>query len=132
MNYIAGFLLAFVKDEEIAYKILVQFCDKYRMAELFNPDIPRLKLFFLQLDRMLCFANPDLYQHFTNEDVTSSYFASAWFITIFTNSLKQNHDEQGVCNESLLQVWDYFLASGWKAVIKLGLYLLTKDWELLC
>jgi len=47
MNYIAGFLLAFVKDEEIVFKILVQFCDKYRMADLFNPDIPRLKLFFL-------------------------------------------------------------------------------------
>lgn len=97
------------------------------MAELFNPDIPRLKLFFLQLDRMLCFANPDLYTHFTDEDITSSYFASAWFITIFTNSLKQNHDQDGKCNESLLQLWDYFLIAGWKAVVKLGLYVLTMD-----
>lgn len=58
------------------------------MAELFNPDIPRLKLFFLQLDRMLCFVDSELYNHFNSEGITSSYFASAWFITLFTNSLK--------------------------------------------
>lgn len=127
MNYIAGFLLTLVKDEEAAFKILIQLCEKNRMAELFNPDIPRLKLFFLQLDRMIWFANTDLYNHFMNEDITSSYFASAWFITLFTNSLKQNHDVEGTCNESLLQLWDYFLIVGWKAVIKLGLYMLTVD-----
>lgn len=47
MNYIAGFLLTLVKDEEAAFKILLQLCEKNRMADLFNPDIPRLKLFFL-------------------------------------------------------------------------------------
>ena len=96
------------------------------MAELFNSDIPRLKLFFLQLDRMLCMVDVELYKHFTNEDVTASYFASAWFITIFTNSLKQN-TENNIPNESLLQLWDYFLISGWKAIIKLGLFVITMD-----
>jgi hypothetical protein len=31
-----------------------------------------------------------LHDHFIEEAVNSSYFASAWFITLFTNSLKQN------------------------------------------
>jgi Rab-GTPase-TBC domain len=96
------------------------------MAELFNPDLPRLKLFFLQLDRMLCLVDADLYNHFNNEGITSSYFASAWFITLYTNSLKQNTDA-GVVNENLLQLWDFFLLSGWKAIVKLGLYILTMD-----
>lgn len=30
-------------------------------------------------------------------------------------------------NESLLQVWDYFLISGWKAILKIGLYIVTMD-----
>jgi hypothetical protein len=59
--------------------------------------------------------------------VTASYFASAWFITIFTNSLNKNTADDGTVNESLLQLWDYFLVAGWKAILKLGLYILTKD-----
>lgn len=58
MNYIAGFLLAlFHNEEETAFRILQQVAVKYNMHELFNPDIPRLKLYFLQLDRMLAQVN---------------------------------------------------------------------------
>ena len=32
-----------------------------------------------------------------------------------------------VINESLLQLWDYFVISGWKAVIKMGLYVLNTN-----
>jgi len=71
------------------------------MARLFDQELPRLKLFFLQLDRMLNIVNPDLYDHFCEEGVTSSYFASAWFITIFTSTLTQN-SKNSVVNERLL------------------------------
>ena len=27
-------------------------------------------------------------------------------------------------SEPLLQLWDYFLVSGWKAILKMGLYVL--------
>lgn len=47
MNYIAGFLLSFYKDEEVAFKVLESLAESFKMAELFNPDIPRLKLYFL-------------------------------------------------------------------------------------
>lgn len=128
MNYMAGFLLALVKDEETAFRILQQVASKYAMHELFNPDIPRLKLYFLQMDRMLAQVNQDLAAHFATENVSSSFFASAWFITLFTNSLKQNTcSETGQVNETLLQLWDYFIVAGWKAVLKLGLYMLTKQ-----
>ena len=127
MNYIAGFLLALVQDEETAFRILQQVASQFAMHELFNPDIPRLKLYFLQMDRMLAQVNQDLAAHFVQENVSSSFFASAWFITLFTNSLKQNTSHEGQVNETLLQLWDYFIVSGWKAVLKLGLYLVTRD-----
>jgi hypothetical protein len=53
------------------------------------------------MDRMLNIVDVDLYNHFKDEEITASYFASAWFITIFTNSLKQNTEEE-VVNERLL------------------------------
>ena len=49
-----------------------------------------LKLFFYQLDRLVSIFEPDLHSHFKDEMINSSYFASAWFITIFTNSIKKN------------------------------------------
>ena len=77
---------------------------------------------------------PDLHSHFKDEAITSSYFASAWFITIFTNSIKnvqppQGEDalkdgEMGEVSEHLLQLWDYFLVAGWKAILKIGLFIL--------
>ena len=65
---------------------------------------------------MLNIVDSDLYNHFSEEGVTSSYFASAWFITIFTSTLTQN-TQDSVVNERLLQLWDYFLVAGWKAVM---------------
>lgn len=79
---------------------------------------------------MLSIVDQNLYRHFKDEGVTSSYFASAWFITIFTNSLKQN-TQNSVVNENLLQLWDYFLIAGWKAVLKFGLFVLVKHGELI-
>lgn len=60
--------------------------------------------------------------------ISASFYSSSWFITLFTNALKQNIDmETGTVNESLLQLWDYFLLSGWKAITKCGLFMLTQE-----
>lgn len=98
---------------------------------LFNSDLPMLKLFFYQLDRLVSIFEPDLHSHFKDEMINSSYFASAWFITIFTNSIKNISEssigtpiEEVHVSERLLQLWDYFLVSGWKAILKMGLFVL--------
>jgi hypothetical protein len=62
------------------------------------------------------------------EGLSSTLFASAWFITIFTNTLKQNTEHE-VLNESLLQLWDYFLIGGWRAIIKISVYILKSHRE---
>jgi len=71
------------------------------MAELFNVELPKLKLYFYQLDRLVNIVLPDLHSHLREEQINSSYFASAWFITIFTNSLKQQKEGDAV-SENLL------------------------------
>lgn len=99
------------------------------MAQLFNSDLPMLKLFFYQLDRLVSIFEPDLHSHFKDEMINSSYFASAWFITLFTNSIKNSTQvadsiEDAQVSEQLLQLWDYFLVAGWKAILKMGLFVL--------
>jgi len=124
MNFIAGFLMMVFKNEETTFNALRSLVSEFRMADLFNTELPKLKVFFFQLDRMVSIVDSDLHGHFKEEGINASYFASAWFITLFTNSLKQNQDSNFVINESLMQLWDYFLVSGWKAIAKLGLFVL--------
>lgn len=80
------------------------------------------------MDRLVSIVDQDLHAHLKEEGLSSTLFASAWFITVFTNSLKQN-TENAVVNESLLQLWDYFLIEGWNAVLKLGTFVLTSNSE---
>jgi hypothetical protein len=79
-------------NEETSFKALQTLMERFQMAELFNPELPKLKLFFFQLDRLLSIVDWELHNHFIQETVNSSYFASAWFITLFTSSLKHNQD----------------------------------------
>ena len=101
---------------------------------------------------------PQLHQHFKDEQINSGIFASAWFITQFTNSLqiqdkkfKKNKDptaqsdaeqpksslqdeqqedpEVQYISDNLLQLWDYFVSSGWKAIFKMSLYILKANEE---
>lgn len=67
MNFLAGFLLMFFKDEKLAFKAFSGLIDKFGMNELFKEDLPLLKLFFYKLDRLISMYLPDLYSHFKDE-----------------------------------------------------------------
>ena len=60
----------------------------FDMSHLYKKELPKLKLFFYQLDRLIAIRMPLLHQHFKDEQISSGIFASAWFITQFTNSLQ--------------------------------------------
>jgi hypothetical protein len=78
------------KDPELAFRALTVIVERFKLADLFNQELPRLKCYFYVLDRLLGLSDPDLTAHFKEEGITTTLFASAWFITIFTNTLKQN------------------------------------------
>ena len=58
MNFIAGYLYLVFKDEETSFKALQEMIDKFNMQELFNSDLPKLKLFFYQMDRLVSICLP--------------------------------------------------------------------------
>lgn len=87
-------------------------------------------MYFYILDRLVGLKDNELKDHFKEEGLSTTLFASAWFITMFTNTLKENADK-GVVNESLLQVWDYFLCTGWRGLTKISAYIITSHGEML-
>lgn len=64
MNFVAGFLYLVFRDEEKCFKAMQEIIQVNNMAELFNPELPRLKLLFYQLDRLVSLHLPALHSHF--------------------------------------------------------------------
>ena len=123
MNFLAGFLLMFFKDEELAFKAFSGLIDKFGMHELFRDELPLLKMFFYKLDRLVSMYLPDLYSHFKDEWVQSSLYSASWFITLLANAIQFQKSSQ--INEPLLKLWDYFMVYGYKGVFKAAIFLLN-------
>lgn len=119
MNYIAGTIFYLFRNEETALKIMVALIEKYQMTELFENDLPKLKQFFYQLDRLISIQLPDLHDQFRELNVTSGHFCSSWFITLFASHLQNKP-------EILAQLWDLFLFDGWKTIFKAAIVILDK------
>eukprot|EP01022_Parablepharisma_sp_SALTPOND_P008125 TRINITY_DN135244_c1_g1_i1.p1 TRINITY_DN135244_c1_g1~~TRINITY_DN135244_c1_g1_i1.p1 ORF type:complete len:959 (-),score=137.76 TRINITY_DN135244_c1_g1_i1:45-2921(-) len=124
MNFVAGFLLYFLQDEAKTFKALVQLIEKFGMDDLFAQDVPLLKKYFFQMDRLYFLHYPELAEYLKIEGVGSSYYSSTWFMTLFTNTFLYSKDETPPA--TLLTVWDEFLMHGWKAVFKTGLFILAE------
>ena len=60
MNYLAGLLLLVFKDADVAFKALITLVDRFGIAEMFNQEFPRLKMFFYQIDRLLGLVDEEL------------------------------------------------------------------------
>ena len=87
MNFLAGFLYLFFKDEDITFKALIGLIENFKMTDLFKQDLPLLKQFFYKLDRLVSMCLPQLHTHFKNENITASLYSSGWFITLMANSI---------------------------------------------
>ena len=120
MNFLAGFLLMFYKDENTAFKAFSGLINKFEMNELFKDDLPLLKQYFYKLDRLISMYLPDLYSHFKDETVQASLFSASWFITLFSNAIQ--FQKSDVINEALLKLWDYFMVYGFKGVFRASIF----------
>lgn len=87
MNFVAGFFFLFFRDETHSFKALLGLIQRFDLTKLFNQKLPILKEYFYTTDRIISMYVPDLHAHFKNETISSSLFCSAWFITLFSNSL---------------------------------------------
>lgn len=71
MNFIAGFLFLVFggaenpqRAEACAFAVMKAVIHKFKMHEMFNTELPMLKLNFYQLDRLIAILLPDLHMHF--------------------------------------------------------------------
>lgn len=67
MNFVAGFLFLVFRDEQTSFKALMRVAEIFDMSHLYKKELPKLKLFFYQLDRLIAIQLPQLHQHFKDE-----------------------------------------------------------------
>jgi hypothetical protein len=126
MNYIAAFFLNITNNEEESFYIFLSLLISTEYGKLFDKDLEKLKKYFYVFERLICILLPELYHHFQENNVDVSYFMSPWLITLFTNIYNNIKDRNNPL--ILLRIFDLFIFSGWKSIIKIGISLL-KNYE---
>ena len=123
MNQIAAFLLDVCEnDEEEAFYIFLCLMIDSVYSTLFKNELEKLNILFYQFERILSYMLPEIYGYLKNNKITPGFFISPWFITIFCDAFV---DKEDINNKKIImKIFDLFIFGGWKAIIKIGIYLL--------
>ena len=126
MNFIAAFLLMINEDEEEAFYLFLCLLLTSDYGNLFMKDLANLKQYFYVFERVLDILLPELYNHLKMNNIKVSFFISPWFITLFTDTYLNIENKENP--KILMRIWDFFLFSGCKSILKVGISLL-KNFE---
>ncbi|KAG7452111.1 RabGAP/TBC [Guyanagaster necrorhizus] len=102
MGPIAATLLCYF-DPEHVYASLVRLHDSYALHNIFSPGFPGLLEAIYVQERITENMMPDVYAAFKKHMVSTTSYATKWYITLFANS---------VPFQTQLRLWDAFLLEG--------------------
>lgn len=122
MNFIVSFLYELYGEEE-AFYIFLSFFYSTQYSIIFDKDLIKLNEFFYVFNRIISLLEPELSSSFTINGVNVNFFATPWFITLFTGSHQNLRDEKDNKN-ILIRILDNFIISGWKGMMVVGCSLL--------
>ena len=126
MNFIAAFLLNLCGDEEEAFYIFLSLLLTSDYGNLFLKELANLKKYFYVFERIIDILLPELYNYLKINNIKVSFFISPWFITLFTDTYLNIKNRENP--KVLMRIWDLFLFSGCKSILKVGIALL-KNYE---
>ncbi|XP_038970645.1 EVI5-like protein isoform X2 [Phoenix dactylifera] len=117
MGFLAGLLLLYMSEEDAFWLLvaLLKGAVHAPMEGLYLAGLPLVQQYLFQFEQLVKEHSPKLGQHFSEEMINPSMYASQWFITLFSYSFPF---------PLALRIWDVFLFEGVKVVFKVGLALL--------
>lgn len=102
MGPIAATLLCYFGPEKV-YAALTRLHDAYAMHTIFSPGFPGLLESIYVQERIMHLKMPDVYAAFKKHMISTTSYATKWYITLFANS---------VPFQTQLRLWDAFLLDG--------------------
>ncbi|KAJ3065507.1 GTPase-activating protein [Podochytrium sp. JEL0797] len=115
--FITGPLLLNMPEEE-AFCVLEKLMKHYNFRPLYTPTMLGLQLRLFQYDHLLQERLPTLHAHLAQHDVTSSMYASPWFLTLFAYRFPL---------EIVLRIMDVVFSQGIETVFQFAFALLQKN-----
>ncbi|XP_020083356.1 EVI5-like protein [Ananas comosus] len=117
MGFLAGLLLLYMSEEDAFWLVvaLLKGAVHAPMEGLYLVGLPLVQQYLFQFEQLVNEYMPKLGQHFSEEKINPSMYASQWFITVFSYSF---------LFPLVLRIWDVFLYEGMKVVFQVGLALL--------
>ncbi|KAL5725599.1 hypothetical protein ACHQM5_008728 [Ranunculus cassubicifolius] len=117
MGFLAGLLLLYMSEEDVFWLLvaLLKGAVHAPMEGLYLVGLPLVQQYLSQFEQLVREHLPKLGEHFIEEMINPSMYASQWFITVFSYSFPFN---------LALRIWDVFLHEGVKIVFQVGLALL--------
>ncbi|KAF8433496.1 rab-GTPase-TBC domain-containing protein [Boletus edulis BED1] len=102
MGPIAATLLCYFTPEKV-YAALTRLHSAYGMHSVFSPGFPGLLENIYVQERVMQLKIPDVYAAFKKHAISTTSYATKWYITLFANS---------VPFQTQLRLWDAFLLDG--------------------
>lgn len=117
MGFLAGLLLLYMSEEDVFWLLvaLLKGAVHAPMEGLYLVGLPLVQQYLFQFEQLVREHLPKLGEHFSQEMINPSMYASQWFITVFSYSFPFN---------LALRIWDVFLYEGVQIVFQVGLALL--------
>lgn len=111
MGPIAATLLNYFEPERV-YASLVHLHDAYSLHSIFSPGFPGMLESIYVQERIMETFIPDVYHAFKRHMISTTSYATKWYITLFTNS---------VPFQTQLRLWDAFLLDGYDVFIAMAI-----------
>nr|DAD35171.1 TPA_asm: hypothetical protein HUJ06_005810 [Nelumbo nucifera] len=117
MGFLAGLLLLYMSEEDAFWLLvaLLKGAVHAPMEGLYLVGLPLVQQYLFQFEQLVKEHLPKLGEHFSQEMINPTMYASQWFITVFSYSFPFH---------LALRIWDVFLYEGVKIVFQVGLALL--------
>ena len=81
----------------------------------------KLKTYFSLMDKLIYLYLPKIHFHFKKNQITTDFFLSPYFITLFTHIYPFIQEKNNIF---IMRVWDEFIINGWKTIFEIILTLL--------
>ena len=119
MNFLVLFFYQLLDyDEEETFYFLFAIEDETKYRDIYIDDLKKLNLFYGVLDNIINLYKPELYYKFIDCYITTNFYSTTWFVTLFTN-INCVFDKQNAPKYILMVLENYFL-DGFSAIFTSG------------
>lgn len=125
-NFIVAFLIRTTNNEEETFYLMMGLILNTNFGEIFYNDLSKLNTQFSVLEKLISLYLPELSNFFKNNSIITNFYASPWFITLFTSTMNKN-----IKLEIIMKIFDNFFLDQWKTIYNTSLILLESKEQLI-